>query len=184
MKKLKFVTVFIALHSFALTTSAQQTVQYDILLKGGHVIDPANRISTICDVAIANGMIASVEKNIPSKSAKKVVDVSGYIVSPGFIDLHTHVFYTFQAPRRWVIPDHHSFQSGITTMVDAGTSGADNFEDFKKSMEGIYTTSVTEATRDEAPMVYKPMEEIVENIKECVEVVEVIKPIYNFKAQG
>ena len=135
MKKLKFITIFLIVHAFALTTSAQQTVQYDILLKGGHVIDPANNVNTVCDVAVANGVIASVEKNIPSASARKVVDVSGYIVSPGFVDLHTHIFYTFRTQRRWVIPDHHSFQSGVTTMVDGGTSGADNFEDFKKVID-------------------------------------------------
>ena len=59
-----------------------------------------------------------------------------------------------------------------------------NLEEFKASMEGIFTTSVTEATIDEAPMVYKPKEEILQNISETVEVVEIIKPIYNFKAQG
>jgi tRNA-splicing ligase RtcB (3'-phosphate/5'-hydroxy nucleic acid ligase) len=59
-----------------------------------------------------------------------------------------------------------------------------NYEEFKKSMEGIYSTSITESTIDEAPMVYKPMEEIVENIKDSVEIIGIIKPIYNFKAQG
>ena len=57
-----------------------------------------------------------------------------------------------------------------------------NMEDYKKSMNGIYTTSVNEGTIDEAPMVYKPMEEIIEHIKDTVEVVKIIKPIYNFKA--
>lgn len=59
-----------------------------------------------------------------------------------------------------------------------------NLEEFKASMEGIFTTSVTEATIDEAPMVYKPKEEILENISETVDIIEIIKPIYNFKAQG
>ena len=58
------------------------------------------------------------------------------------------------------------------------------FEDFKASMEGIFTTSVTVATLDEAPMAYKPKEEILDNISETVDIVEIIKPIYNFKAQG
>jgi RNA-splicing ligase RtcB len=58
------------------------------------------------------------------------------------------------------------------------------FKDFKASMEGIFTTSVTEATLDEAPMAYKPKEEILDNISETVDIVEIIKPIYNFKAQG
>jgi RNA-splicing ligase RtcB len=59
-----------------------------------------------------------------------------------------------------------------------------NLEEFKSSMKGIFTTSVTEATLDEAPMVYKPKEEILQNISETVDVIEIIKPIYNFKAQG
>ena len=59
-----------------------------------------------------------------------------------------------------------------------------NLEEFKDSMKGIYTSSVSENTLDEAPMVYKPMEEIVNNIQETVEILEIIKPIYNFKAQG
>ena len=57
-----------------------------------------------------------------------------------------------------------------------------NLEEYKKSMENIYTTSVKEETKDEAPFVYKPIEEILNNIKETVEVIEIIKPIYNFKA--
>ena len=59
-----------------------------------------------------------------------------------------------------------------------------NLEEFKDSMKGIYTSSVSENTLDEAPMVYKPMEEIINNIQETVEILEIIKPIYNFKAQG
>lgn len=57
-----------------------------------------------------------------------------------------------------------------------------NFNEFKESMNGIYSTSVTESTIDEAPMVYKPMTEIIENIRDTVDVIDVIKPIYNFKA--
>lgn len=59
-----------------------------------------------------------------------------------------------------------------------------NLEEFKDSMKGIYTSSVSENTLDEAPMVYKPMEEIINNIEDTVEILEIIKPIYNFKAQG
>lgn len=57
-----------------------------------------------------------------------------------------------------------------------------NIEEYKKSMEGIFTTSVNEETMDEAPMVYKPMDEIVKNIKDTVEIIKILKPIYNFKA--
>ena len=57
-----------------------------------------------------------------------------------------------------------------------------DFDTFKESMNGIYSTSVVESTIDESPMVYKPMDEIIENIKDTVEVIDIIKPIYNFKA--
>lgn len=57
-----------------------------------------------------------------------------------------------------------------------------SLEDYKKSMQGIYSTSIDEETIDESPMVYKPMEEIIEYIKDTVDVIDIIKPIYNFKA--
>ncbi len=57
-----------------------------------------------------------------------------------------------------------------------------DFNEFKESMEGIYTTSVNKSTLDEAPMAYKPMEEIIKNIDQTVEIIDIIKPIYNFKA--
>ena len=70
--------------------SAQQ--KYDLLLKGGHVIDPKNRISAVRDVAIANGKIAAVAANIAPADAFKVVDASGTYITPGLIDIHVHVF--------------------------------------------------------------------------------------------
>ncbi|MFV1457505.1 RtcB family protein, partial [Bacillus mycoides] len=57
-----------------------------------------------------------------------------------------------------------------------------NLKDFQDTMEGVWTTSVMESTLDEAPMVYKPMDEIVENTKETIDIASIIKPIYNFKA--
>lgn len=58
-----------------------------------------------------------------------------------------------------------------------------DLDEFKKSMEGIFTTSVSENTIDEAPMAYKPKEEIISAISDTAEVLEIIKPVYNFKAQ-
>src|SRR5437762_641363 len=69
-----------------------QQQRYDLLLKGGHVIDPKNRISAVRDVAIADGKIAAVAASIDPSSALKVVDVSGQYVTPGLIDIHVHVF--------------------------------------------------------------------------------------------
>src|SRR5512138_2447469 len=70
--------------------SAQQ--KYDLLLKGGHVIDARNNISAVRDVAIANGKVAAVAANIAPTDAFKVVDATGYIVTPGLVDIHVHVY--------------------------------------------------------------------------------------------
>ena len=140
MKKIVCISFVVFFLSCKISgVSAQDGVKFDILLKGGHIIDPANNINSVMDVAVARGRIALVDKNIPADASNKVVDVSGYYVTPGFVDIHTHVFHTFDLPGRWIIADHHSFLSGVTTVVDAGTSGADNFEDFKNIIDGSRT---------------------------------------------
>src|SRR5580704_4132461 len=65
---------------------------YDLLLKGGHVIDPKNKINQVMDVAIANGKIARVAANIPASEAKRIVNAAGLYVTPGLIDIHVHVY--------------------------------------------------------------------------------------------
>jgi dihydroorotase len=111
--------------------------EYDLLLKGGHVIDPKNKISGRRDVAIKDGRIAAVAAEIPAARAAKTVNVAGLYITPGLVDLHVHVYagtgtaYTGPSSVR---PDDHSFRSGVTTMVDAGSSGWRNFEDFKKTI--------------------------------------------------
>lgn len=109
--------------------------QYDLLLQGGTVIDARNKISGRRDVAIADGKVAAVEPNIPASKAKKTVDVGGLYVTPGLIDIHVHVF-AGEGPEYMgtssVFPDDHSFRSGVTTMVDAGSSGWKSFPDFKR----------------------------------------------------
>src|SRR5687768_14928055 len=71
---------------------AQPSAAIDLLLKGGHVIDPKNNIDAVMDVAIAEGKILRVAPNIPAAGAKRVVDVKGLYVTPGLIDMHVHVF--------------------------------------------------------------------------------------------
>jgi dihydroorotase len=121
--------------TLASTLAAQPS--YDLLLKGGHVIDPKNSIDKVMDVAVAGGKIARVAANIPSSDAKKTVDATGLYVTPGLIDLHAHV-YTRADVKSLVIgennvqPDAFSFRSGVTTMVDAGTSGWRNFPNFRE----------------------------------------------------
>jgi dihydroorotase len=118
----------------ALYVNAQAS--YDIVLKGGTVIDPKNRINGRMDVGITDGRIARVAADIPASEARRLVNVSGLTVAPGLIDIHVHVY-----PRPEnkdvkqdsnVQVDAHSFRSGVTTVVDAGTSGWRNFPDFKE----------------------------------------------------
>lgn len=129
--------VFVSLASSSVTF-AQTPPRYDLLLKGGHVIDPANHIDEVRDVAVFQGKIAAVEKNIPADQAGKVVDVSKLYVTPGLIDTHYHVGHG-GAPLNWFAPEARAhalplgipadmaLQSGVTTIVDAGTAGAETF---------------------------------------------------------
>lgn len=110
----------------------------DILLKGGHVIDPANGIDKKMDVAIAGGKILRVAPAIPVRDANKVIDVSGMYVTPGLIDMHVHAFHgTDQGSYiadGWdaLPPDGFTFRAGVTTVVDAGSAGWRNFRKFKE----------------------------------------------------
>ncbi len=131
----QYLIVLIAcLWSFS-TAHAQQI---DILLKGGHVIDPKNKIDEQMDVAIIKGKIAQVAKDIPATNAKQVIDVKGLYVTPGIIDMHVHVFngndlgsYIANAQTS-VSADAFTFRAGVTTVVDAGSSGWRNFRQFKQ----------------------------------------------------
>lgn len=110
--------------------------QYDLLLKGGHVIDARNRISAVRDVAISNHKIAAVAANIPAGQARKVVPVEGLYVTPGLVDIHVHVYAGTGQRNAYsgdlsVYPDGFTFRSGVTTVADAGSSGWRNFPDFK-----------------------------------------------------
>ncbi len=100
----------------------------DLLLRGGHVIDPRNGVDAVMDIAIEDGRIASVGHGEPASGES--IDVSGLYVTPGLIDLHTHS-YGYAASIR---PDEYAFPNGVTTIVDAGGSGFRNFEDFKTTV--------------------------------------------------
>ncbi len=108
---------------------------YDLLLAGGHVVDPKNGISQVRDVAIAGGKIAAVEAHIDPKTAAKTVDVSGLYVTPGLIDIHAHVFAGTGEPSSYagdlsLYPDGFTLRNGVTAVADAGSSGWRNFPDF------------------------------------------------------
>jgi dihydroorotase len=118
---------------FACCLGAQS---YDLLLKGGHVIDGRNGIDAVRDVAIAAGKIAAVAPQIDPKLAVKTVDAAGLYVTPGLVDIHAHV-YTYDgdhgayADDHGVMPDGFTFRNGVTTVVDPGSSGWRTFDDFK-----------------------------------------------------
>ena len=125
---------------------------YSIVIKGGHVIDPKNNIDGLMDIAIhaarpardgqvaQDAKIALVARNIDTALAMQVVNAKGMYVSPGLIDIHTHVFYGPSKSNYLsngsvsVIPDGHTFKAGVTTVVDAGGAGWKSFDTFKKNI--------------------------------------------------
>jgi dihydroorotase len=129
-------TAFVSAAFLVLSVAmAAQTPEFDLLIKGGHVIDGKNKISAVRDVAIKDGKIAAVAPNIAASRAKKMVDATGLYVTPGLIDIHFHA-YTGTTKQLAngdlsVAPDAFCPRTGVTTTVDAGTSGWRNFEDFK-----------------------------------------------------
>ncbi|SVD58912.1 uncharacterized protein METZ01_LOCUS411766, partial [marine metagenome] len=114
------------------------TTKYDLLLKGGRVIDPANNVDGVFDVAIAGRYVSSVENDIAPELARKVANVSGLVVTPGLIDLHAH-FYGYPAA---VLPDAHCLSEGTTTAVDAGGAGHLTFDDFDRKIISKSKTNV------------------------------------------
>jgi dihydroorotase len=117
------------------------TDTYDLLLKGGHVIDARNGVSGVRDVAIKDGKIAAVSPAIDPARASKVVDVSGLYVTPGLIDIHFHAYAGGNYPRG-VSPDGFTFRTGTTTVVDPGSAGWRTFEDFKTRIIEVSKTRV------------------------------------------
>ncbi len=132
----------------ALTLAALGAAQdYDVLLKGGRVIDPRNGLDQPMDVAVKGGAIAAVERDIDTARARETLRVDGLIVTPGLVDLHVHVFHSTGNPGAWagdssVQPDAFSFRTGVTTMVDAGSSGWRNFEQFRQQVIDRVSTRV------------------------------------------
>ena len=112
--------------------------EFKFLLKGGYLIDPANCINKKIDIAIKDRKISRVAEDIAPFKAVNVIDVSGYYVVPGLVDIHTHI-YSFPPGSgyylsrvRCVDADAHLPAAGVTTAVDAGTVGWKDFLDFKK----------------------------------------------------
>lgn len=104
---------------------------YAIVIKRGHVIDPKNHIDAVMDIAVNDGKIVRVGPSIDGSQATQVVDARGLYVMPGLIDIHVHAFYGFESSysngRGGIVPDGFTFRTGVTTVVDAGSSGWRNF---------------------------------------------------------
>jgi len=116
---------------------AAQTPAYDLLLRGGHVLDAKNSIDAVRDVAIRDGKIALVAARIDPTRAFKVVNVTGLYVTPGLVDIHVHVYTGTGEAHSYagdnsLYPDGYAFRAGVTTVADAGCAGWRNFEDFKQ----------------------------------------------------
>lgn len=131
------ITVLFFLFSIILSIQAQQ---YAIVIKGGHIIDPRNNINEVMDIAINDGKVVTVAKNIDARQATQVVNAKGLYVTPGLIDIHGHFFYGtdpdngFSNGTRSIAPDGFTFRAGVTTVVDAGGAGWRNFPLFKKQV--------------------------------------------------
>jgi dihydroorotase len=112
------------------STTGTEIMRFDLLLKGGEVVDPGASYRGKLDVAIKRNRIAAVDADIPADSAFRVVDASGQYVTPGLVDLHTHVYHgaTF-----WGIhADPVAARSGVTTWLDVGSAGGYNFPGFRE----------------------------------------------------
>ncbi len=133
MKKILLILTTITALSFNHAFSQN----YSIVIKAGHVIDPKNNIDEVMDVAIDSGKIKMVAKNINAANALQVVNAEGMYVTPGLIDIHTHDFWGTEPDHQYedgnlaIQPDGFTFRNGVTTVVDAGSSGWRTFPIFK-----------------------------------------------------
>ena len=143
----RVVLSFIALTCAFATVGYAQQASYDLLIKGGHVIDPRNNIDAIRDIAIKEGKIAAVAADISKSQAAKTVDATGLYVTPGLIDIHVHVYTgektAYAGGPNSVPVDAFSFRSCTTTVSDVGGAGWRNFEDFKTRIIDKAKTRVT-----------------------------------------
>ena len=113
-------------------SSTPASASYDLLIAGGRVVDPSQNLSAERDVAIQGGKIVRIAANIPPSQARQVFDAKGKIVAPGLIDIHSHVYKHGITPLN-VDSDVVGFGSGVTTIVDAGSTGAGTFLGFRNT---------------------------------------------------
>src|SRR6186997_2169723 len=113
------------LHTTALAAAAAvpgaHAPKYDVVIHGGRVVDPSQRLDRVLDVAIANGRLAALQPNIAASDAGEVIDARGKVVTAGLVDIHAHI-------DREMLPAH-CLSTGVTSLVDAGSRGADNVDE-------------------------------------------------------
>ncbi len=134
MKKIFLLLLFTGF----LMAGLMKAQQYSIVIKGGHVIDPKNNINDLMDIAVKDGRISLVAKNIDPGEAVQVVNAEGLYVTPGLIDMHVHAFHGTNLDQQYmngpssIVPDGFTFRTGVTTVVDAGCAGWRTFPVFKR----------------------------------------------------
>ena len=144
MKKNNFLLLLISI----MITGLMEAQTYNIVIKGGHVIDPKNNIDTVMDIAVKDGKIALTAKNIDEQEGIQVVNARGLYVTPGLIDIHVHVFNGTNPEQQYmngpsaVPPDGFTFRVGVTTVVDAGCAGWRTFPEFRRQTIDISQTRV------------------------------------------
>ena len=115
-------------------------MRYDLLIKGGTLVDPAEDLSGVRDVAFSGGIVAAVGEDLDTGDAREVIDAAGCVVTPGLIDIHVHVFAGVS--HYGIEPDPTCLARGATTVVDAGSAGADIFPGFRKYVIDVSETRI------------------------------------------